>query len=40
MPKLGSSAPNPSFDTLHAVKLSGLPSNKFDSSVAVPISIH
>jgi parallel beta-helix repeat protein len=26
--------------TLNAAKLSGLPSNKFDSSVAVPISIH
>ena len=26
--------------TLNAVQLSGLPSNKFDSSVAVPISIH
>lgn len=26
--------------TLNALKLSGLPSNKFDSSVAVPISIH
>ena len=26
--------------TLNAVKLSGLPSNKFDSSVAVPTSIH
>jgi parallel beta-helix repeat protein len=26
--------------TFNAVKLSGLPSNKFDSSVAVPVSIH
>jgi parallel beta-helix repeat protein len=26
--------------TLNAVQLSGLPSNKFDSSVAVPISVH
>jgi parallel beta-helix repeat protein len=26
--------------TLNAVKLSGLPSNKYDSSVAVPVSIH
>jgi hypothetical protein len=26
--------------TVNAVKLSGLPSNNFDSSVVVPISIH
>jgi hypothetical protein len=26
--------------TLNAVKLSGLPSNKYDSSVAVPVSVH
>jgi hypothetical protein len=26
--------------TLNAVQLSGLPSNKYDSSVAVPVSVH
>ena len=26
--------------TLNALKLSGLPSNKYDSSVAVPVSVH